>query len=431
MTINHQKSNYEIKKLVGCHQLIINIPDTCNFLEQELKIQEFLNEAGAGLTGVHLQRFDTNGKTIEVGNETFYLKGCFPEEYKTAFGPVTVRRNVYQNSDGGKTFVPMERETGLVQNSSPLLARQAISKAVEMSFKGAVRDLAENHGNNISAEYIKSLSHAVGEYALTKEESWHYKLPPEAEQDKVKIISVGLDGTTIFLKNGGGWRETMCGTISLFDEEGERLHTITLGHSPEYGKQTFLDKLDKELNEIKNKFPLACVQGLADGAVTNWIWLNERTDYHVLDFYHLSEHVGKAAEAIFGNKLTEKETWLKEWLHTIKHTNRGVYRLIEYLEEIKIKLKGKNLELLKKEITYLENQKERTKYKRELENNRPIGSGVTESTCKNLVKARMCRPGMRWTKEGAAAILALRALFLTAQRWEQFWEKLMRYPIPR
>jgi hypothetical protein len=56
----------------------------------------------------------------------------------------------------------------------------------------------------------------------------------------------------------------------------------------------------------------------------------------------------------------------------------------------------------------------------------PIGSGVTEAGCKELLKARFCRSGMRWKRETGAAILQLRALRLSAQ-WDRFWAKVMRY----
>jgi hypothetical protein len=56
----------------------------------------------------------------------------------------------------------------------------------------------------------------------------------------------------------------------------------------------------------------------------------------------------------------------------------------------------------------------------------PTGSGVTEAGCKELIKARFCRSGMRWKRATGDAILQLRALGLSAQ-WDSFWAKVMRY----
>ncbi len=42
----------------------------------------------------------------------------------------------------------------------------------------------------------------------------------------------------------------------------------------------------------------------------------------------------------------------------------------------------------------------------------PIGSGVVESACKNLVIQRMECSGMRWSKKGANAMLKIRSIKL-------------------
>ena len=54
-----------------------------------------------------------------------------------------------------------------------------------------------------------------------------------------------------------GWREAMCGTISLYDKQGERLHTSYFAAPPEYGKQTFHEKMEREIARMKEKFPKA------------------------------------------------------------------------------------------------------------------------------------------------------------------------------
>jgi len=56
----------------------------------------------------------------------------------------------------------------------------------------------------------------------------------------------------------------------------------------------------------------------------------------------------------------------------------------------------------------------------------PIGSGVTEAGCKELLTARFCRSGMRWKRASGAPILQLRAIKLS-QHWNSFWSKVMHY----
>lgn len=224
------------------------------------------------------------------------------------------------------------------------------------------------------------------------------------------------------------YREAMVGVVSLVDKDGERRSTIYAGEAPEYGKETFLERLDLELDRAKSMFPKATVQGIADGAAANWAWLTPRTDVQVLDFYHMSTYVCKASEIIFGNKISDREEWTETWLHKIKYSNNGVELLINELEERKQVLKKPSPDELEKVLVYLiylNNQKDRTHYRRERTNNRPIGSGVTEAACKTLIKQRMCCSGMRWSKHGASNIIVIRSLMLSNNRWNQFWTHYM------
>ena len=50
----------------------------------------------------------------------------------------------------------------------------------------------------------------------------------------------------------------------------------------------------------------------------------------------------------------------------------------------------------------------------------PIGSGVIEGACRNLVKDRMELAGMRWTIDGAEAVLQMRSADVNGL-WEDFW----------
>ena len=79
----------------------------------------------------------------------------------------------------------------------------------------------------------------------------------------------------------------MVGTISLYDKDGKRLHTIRLGATPEYGKDRFYKHFERELELIKERYPAKLVVGIADGAKSNWTYLKKHTDRQVRDFYHV------------------------------------------------------------------------------------------------------------------------------------------------
>jgi len=49
----------------------------------------------------------------------------------------------------------------------------------------------------------------------------------------------------------------------------------------------------------------------------------------------------------------------------------------------------------------------------------PIASGVIEGACRHVVKDRLERTGMSWTRPGAQSLLHLRAIW-TCDQWAEF-----------
>jgi hypothetical protein len=82
---------------------------------------------------------------------------------------------------------------------------------------------------------------------------------------EVTTIAIGMDGACI-LTTDDGWREAMAGTIALYNEQGERLHTTYIGAAPDHGKETFLEQLEREIEVVANRYPRATRIGVADGA---------------------------------------------------------------------------------------------------------------------------------------------------------------------
>jgi len=127
----------------------------------------------------------------------------------------------------------------------------------------------------------------------------------------------------------------MTGTIALYDSQGERLHTIYLAPRRKYGKEEFHTRFVRELDRVKAQYPKIPYIGLSDGAADNWSFLSPMTDHQLLDFYHASEYVGKVAMAMFPGKkqADEREAWLADRLHRLKHTQGAAARLGKEMEE--------------------------------------------------------------------------------------------------
>lgn len=212
------------------------IPYNINMLAAEEAVQESLNKIGALATKEILEMHDTDGSPIKVGHTKLTSKGRESKEFQSPYGPVIVDRHVYQSSKGGQIYAPLDIGSKVIGTSTPKFAKMISSKYACDGAPGVQRDLAENHNRPVALSFIKNISDAVGAIALAKEEDWTYDLPDMPKS--IGSICVGLDGTCLNMMEDG-WREAMCGTIALFDRQGERMHTIYTAASPEYGKETF------------------------------------------------------------------------------------------------------------------------------------------------------------------------------------------------
>lgn len=410
-----------------------NVRVTCEFapgatmMESERNLQAAANAAVAAATGECLSRFDTDGAPIIVGGRKLTTKGKKSKIYQSPGGPIAVGRHVYQSSGGGRIFCPMEHAARLVRTATPLLARQVSSKYANTDSGTATRDLAE-HGREVSRTYVREVASDVALIASEKEEAWEFAVPQAPAGGRVKTVSVGTDGTCMLMCKDEGWREVMVGTIALYDEEGERLHTTYIAAPPEHGKKTFYTKMERELAAVKNVYPDVRYAGVADGAACNWEWIERHTSWHILDFWHATEYLHAASAAMAGGEAAQQR-WAEQACHQLKHERGGVGNL---LDEMEIRQAGgvggkAKREALDRAISYFGNNQDRMDYATYRAMGLSIGSGVTEAACKCIAKARMCGSGMRWDTKGAAEVLALRTMVKTEGRWDEFWEKVGRY----
>lgn len=411
------------------HEIVVEVTIgiSQSMLESEEQIEQALNEAGVVATAEVIKRFDADGSPIVVGGTRLTSKGELARIYQTPYGQVDVDRHVYQSSQGGPTYIPLDEKARIIQSATPKFAKTLSHKYSRLSVDEVKSDLQSNHGRSVSRGYIQKVAEMVGSVAQAKEEHWHYATPQLTT--KITTISVGMDGTTILLRDQG-YREAMTGTIALYDKDGNRQHTTYIGAAPEYGKATFIARMEREITHAKQIYPDALYVGIADGAQDNWSFLSGHTSVQVTDFWHATEYLAGAAEVLYPRKAqqSDKTDWLESRCHNLKHKNGAASRIINELKTIALNSKTKNRDKLDRCITYFSNQKERMRYAAQVKENLPIGSGVTEAACKTIVKQRLCKSGMKWHERGASLVLSLRTLD-RSDRWEQFWGKISQYGV--
>lgn len=128
----------------------------------------------------------------------------------------------------------------------------------------------------------------------------------------------------------------------------------------------------------------------------------------IIDIYHVMEYLWKGAQIFYKEGSAEAASWMTDKL--TKLLQGKIEEVIAELQGLLKSLSQGRREQLRKIITYLANGKEYMRYDIYLAKGYPIGSGVVEGACKNLVKDRMEQSGMHWTIAGAEAVLSMRSI---------------------
>jgi hypothetical protein len=401
--------------------------EQASFYAGEVQVRDLLQLIGLELTRALLRSKAEESPTLDWQGTTYYRKAASPGHYHTLYGEVVLSRHLYQSSAGGPTLCPLEVNCQLrFGSATPLLAEVVSFKLASAPAGEVEQDLAKSHGLSLSATYLHQLTQQVGQIAIDKAEAWHLATP--VRPTSVAIIATGVDGTTLPVV-GEAYQEAMCGTIALYDQAGQRLHTEYLGTMPEAGKATFAQRFTTRVAAVKAGYPTALHVCLGDGAQWNWEFF--ATHYPeavwVLDFYHAVTHLHAAAEAIFGPG-PEAEAYYERWRTTLRDEEEGVAQLLRSLLYYRNRapLSASAQRALDTELNYFRQHSQLMQYADFRAAGLPIGSGVTEAGCKELIKARFCRSGMRWKRSSGAPLLQLRAIKLS-QHWDSFWSKVLRY----
>jgi hypothetical protein len=151
---------------------------------------------------------------------------------------------------------------------------------------------------------------------------------------------------------------------------------------------------------------------LGDGA--EWIWEHAELEFAHwrgrLDIYHSSEWLAKLAKASCGEGTAEAERWLSE--ARLALLADGYFGLCEYAQQSaewvpsRSGLQGASAEVL----NYFCGHRERLDYALGLRRGEPIGSGLIEGACKQLIGRRMKQTGAQWVVVNADRMALLCSL---------------------
>jgi len=144
------------------------------------------------------------------------------------------------------------------------------------------------------------------------------------------------------------------------------------------------------------------------------------TLYVILDLFHVLEYLWKAAAAFHPAGSPEAEQWVSQQLLALLQGR--VSRVAASLRQSATKrgLRGQRWQAVDTAAHYFLKNKAFMRYHEYLGLGLPIGSGAAEGACRHLIKDRLERTGMRWSVDGAEAVIQLRATELSGD-WEAYW----------
>lgn len=214
------------------------------------------------------------------------------------------------------------------------------------------------------------------------------------------------------------WQQMRVGCVYWQDDRERWRKRVIWGREdgPEFGAALFRLACQCGYRQAKEKL-FTC-----DGG--DWCWtihalyFSEATG--ILDWYHASEHVWETAHALFADDAAAT-SWADQALALMR--DEGGAGLVTWLPTQLRGRRGKARKSLKALINYVSAKQHLMDYRAYREAGWPIGSGMIESTGKQLVGLRLKGPGMHWTEAGALAITALRATDLNGD-WHPFWNSL-------
>lgn len=127
-----------------------------------------------------------------------------------------------------------------------------------------------------------------------------------------------------------------------------------------------------------------------------------------LDFYHLAENVHKPRRCCWAEDDPAGLAWAGGVLHAAKHQGYEVLRdeLVSWRRTLRSPPKRRAADLL---INYVTDRREMIHYPQSIKQGLQIGSGPTESQCKQVPR-RVKGRGKRWDAANAEAVMALEAM---------------------
>ena len=390
---------------------------------------------------------------LQFGRETYRRRDKTPNTLDTLFGPVEIRRCVYECLESGEPCVwPLELQLGIVAGRATPALAERIGRWSADHEQDAVRALLQiEQGISCSVTTLRKVAKAVRDGVVGPGEQARQdrlvELLTHADRSTGKhrpTLAVGRDGVMVPIR-GQGYQEAATGTVSVHDRRGQRLGTIYLGQMPEPGQHRLTKQMTALLTTViarwhtrnsfcprltyltdgghhQQQFFQRVLSRMADpwrpGQRLSWQW--------TLDFFHACTHLWTVAESLFGESPTAW-TWYRRMRHWLRDRKNGVTNILRSASQHannRTMTAGRRKEY-GKAYRYLRRYTRWMNYSACRRVKLPIGSGVTEAACKTVFTQRLKRSGMTWGIAGGQVIVDLRVLVLSGV-WDRSYAAYLK-----
>ena len=418
-------------------------------------LKDALTAAGAAALQAFVQSYNFTDPRLEVNGQRLRFKMISPKEFLTCFGPMTIERSLYQADVGGRSYVPLDDFWDMVREFATVEVREAVLFSVAHVTPVETEQLLHKCALfHPSATAIKHIVTPVGDFIEARGEDLDSAIRTEETiPENTRVVVASLDGVNVLLNEPGvkrgrpakrpgldsssvqptSYKNAMVGSISFYGtvpkgkDCPQRLASRYVARMPEHEALTIKQQFEIEPAAVEDHLPAKVFKiMLLDGHRTLWNYAEgtERfTDYEkLIDYYHTTEHLSKAAEVLFGKGSRRAVAWYDKYRIKLLEEDDGpaaILRSLDYYNH-RQRLGKTRRKALKQERTFFRRNQQRIQYASFRRRGLPIGNGPVEAACKTIVKTRLCRSGMRWSRVGGQRILSLRT-YVKSQRWDRFW----------
>lgn len=228
---------------------------------------------------------------------------------------------------------------------------------------------------------------------------------------------VTADGAMIHIRNEG-WKEAQVGAVYEVDSKRRTeaiAYATSLGKRAELGHELYRLCGQPESNETKE---MAFVSDAAK-------WLDEMQELNfphatrIVDQWHAKEYIWDVTNQFYATGSKKAKQWGEAKVELLSLGKQNP--LQRSLSHLRPRTAGQK-EVLRNTKRYFRNHGHKMDYPRYEQMGFHIGSGVVEGACQHVIQSRFKRAGMRWSRNGAENLLALRGLHVNHQ-----WQLLTDY----